>query len=129
MFTIKEVAPSRSKSAFWEQDIKTARALKKGNKKIDMNVIMAGLQDAIEKEELAKQQGQANRLTLPRRLHRASRPSMYHAQPEVVNYNIHSNPPINEDVFDDALGGMLEPSPLFDDVVSWSKKFVHCLVG
>jgi hypothetical protein len=55
MFSIKEVAPYRSKSAFWQNDIKVARAIKKGNRKIDMGVIKAGLQDAIQKEELARQ--------------------------------------------------------------------------
>lgn len=51
MFTIKEVAPSKSKSAFWTNDIKMARAIKKGNKKIDLEVLKVGLQDAIAKEE------------------------------------------------------------------------------
>lgn len=51
MFQVKEVAPIKSKSAFWANDIKVARAIKTGNKDIDMDVIKAGLQDAIEKED------------------------------------------------------------------------------
>ena len=51
MFQVKEVAPIKSKSAFWANDIKVARAIKTGNKDIDMDVIKVGLQDAIEKED------------------------------------------------------------------------------
>lgn len=50
MFRIKEVAPTRSKSAFWSRDIKVARAIQKGSKDVNLDVIKAGLQDAIKKE-------------------------------------------------------------------------------
>jgi hypothetical protein len=50
MFRIKEVAPTRSKSAFWSRDIKVARAIQKGSKEVNLEVIKAGLQDAIQKE-------------------------------------------------------------------------------
>jgi hypothetical protein len=49
MFAIKEVAPSKTKSAFWARDIKVARAIQKGSKEVDLDVLKAGLQDAIEK--------------------------------------------------------------------------------
>ena len=51
MFWLKEVAPTKSKSAFWSNDIKVARAIKKGNKKIDLDVIKLGLEDALAKED------------------------------------------------------------------------------
>ncbi|KAG7371726.1 protein of unknown function DUF389 containing protein [Nitzschia inconspicua] len=117
MFTIKEVAPSRSKSAFWEQDIKTARALKKGNKKIDMDVIKVGLQDAIEKEELAKQQRMMQRRMTLRRRHHPHRTSSRSSQmPRFNNFSVSSGPSLSEDIFEETLDDMLHPSPLFDDV-------------
>lgn len=116
MFTIKEVAPSKAKGAFWEQDIKTARALKKGNKKINMDVIRVGLQDAIQKEEVAKQQGkQKRRMTLRRR---PRRPSLRSPPPGMFDFNLRSNPSLGKDAFEDAIDDMLGPSPLFDEVVS-----------
>jgi hypothetical protein len=51
MFALKEVAPVKSKSAFWTNDIKVARAIRKGDKKIDLNVIKIGLEDALAKED------------------------------------------------------------------------------
>jgi hypothetical protein len=51
MFALKEVAPVKSKSAFWTNDIKVARAIKKGDKKIDLDVIKMGLEDALAKED------------------------------------------------------------------------------
>ena len=56
MFQVKEVAPIKSKSAFWANDIKVARAIKTGDKEIDVDVIKAGLQNAIEKEERLRKQ-------------------------------------------------------------------------
>jgi len=51
MFYIKEVAPTRSKTAFWSQDIKVARAVQKGSKSsMNLEAIKSGLQDAILKE-------------------------------------------------------------------------------
>lgn len=50
MFQIKEVAPARAKSAFWSRDIKVARAIQKGSKDVDLEVIKEGLQEAIKKE-------------------------------------------------------------------------------
>ncbi len=51
MFYIKEVAPARSKTAFWSGDIKMARAVQKGSKSgVNLVAIKSGLQDAIEKE-------------------------------------------------------------------------------
>ena len=51
MFAIKEVAPTKTKSAFWARDIKVARAQKQDSKKsVDVEVIRKGLSDALEKE-------------------------------------------------------------------------------
>ena len=53
MFAVKEVAPSKEKSTFWTRDIKTARARQKdgkANNHVDMEVMKAGLQDALEKK-------------------------------------------------------------------------------
>lgn len=51
MFYVKEVAPTRSKTAFWSQDIKVARAVQKGSKSsMNLEAIKSGLQDAIMKE-------------------------------------------------------------------------------
>jgi hypothetical protein len=48
MFAIKEVAPSKSTSAFWSRDIKVARAIKRGNKNVDMDVIKEGIQNELK---------------------------------------------------------------------------------
>mmetsp|Transcript_37720 Transcript_37720/g.91634 ORF Transcript_37720/g.91634 Transcript_37720/m.91634 type:complete len:763 (+) Transcript_37720:42-2330(+) len=53
MFTIKEVAPSEKKSAFWARDIKVARATQKRGslkKDVDLETIKAGLQEALEQK-------------------------------------------------------------------------------
>jgi hypothetical protein len=51
MFAIKEVAPTKAKSAFWARDIKMARAQKQDSKKgVDVEVIRKGLSGALEKE-------------------------------------------------------------------------------
>jgi hypothetical protein len=60
MFAIKEVAPSKSKSAFWARDIKVARAIQKGSQEVNLDVIKAGLQDALERDRRAKTEGTAN---------------------------------------------------------------------
>ena len=54
MFHIEEVAPTKSKSAFWSRDIKVARAIQKGSKGVNLDMIKAGLQDAIMKEREEK---------------------------------------------------------------------------
>ena len=51
LFWLKEVVPTKSKSTFWTNDIQVARAIKKGNKKIDLDVIKIGLEDALAKED------------------------------------------------------------------------------
>ena len=53
MFMIKEVAPTKTKSAFWQRDIKLARTQKKnqGNNDADLESILAGLKHALGKEE------------------------------------------------------------------------------
>jgi len=57
MFYVKEVAPARSKSAFWSRDIKMARAIQKGSRTgINLAAIKSGLQDSIEKEREAIRQ-------------------------------------------------------------------------
>ena len=130
MFTIKEVAPSRSKSAFWENDIKTARAIKKGNKKIDVNVIRAGLQDALSKQERVKA-GEVltpakQRPTLRRRSITKKRHHNHSAPQGIVDFNINTNPSVDESKFEEILDDEeLGPSPLFDDVVSFTRAFVH----
>ena len=52
MFAIKEVEPSKhdtqSTSAFWSRDIKVARAIQKGNKSVDMDVIKEGIQKELQ---------------------------------------------------------------------------------
>jgi hypothetical protein len=131
MFAVKEVAPSQSKSAFWENDIKVARAIKKGNKKIDLNVIRAGLEDALSKQERAKQgkvlperrMSARQRSTLTNRKHRHHHHHHHRrsTSPSVVDFNIHSTPSLDESVFEEVMDDAVEPSPLFDDVVS-SKK-------
>jgi hypothetical protein len=59
MFAIKEVAPSKSKSAFWARDIKVARAIQKGSQEVNLDVIKAGLQDALERDRRARTGGGA----------------------------------------------------------------------
>ncbi len=55
MFNIKEVAPTRSKSAFWSQDIKVARAVQNGSKSsMNLEAVKSGLQYAITKERKEK---------------------------------------------------------------------------
>ncbi len=55
MFNIKEVAPARSKSAFWSQDIKVARAVQNGSKSsMNLEAVKSGLQYAITKERKEK---------------------------------------------------------------------------
>lgn len=61
MFQIKEVAPTKSKSAFWSRDIKVARAIQKGSQDVNLDVIKAGLQDVIKKERKEKKVGGAPR--------------------------------------------------------------------
>lgn len=57
MFYIKEVAPSKSKGAFWSRDIKLARAVQKGSKTgINLAEIKSSLQDTIKKERQEIQQ-------------------------------------------------------------------------
>lgn len=53
MFMVKEVAPTKSKSAFWSRDIKLARTQKtnQGTKDVDLELIRTGLKDALDKEE------------------------------------------------------------------------------
>lgn len=72
MFTIKEVAPSEKKSAFWSRDIKTARAIRKNGVKdpeVDLDTLKAGLQDALERKK-AEENGEGPRARFRRRLRR-----------------------------------------------------------
>jgi len=50
MFEIKEVAPTKQKSAFWAKDIKEAREFNKGNKPVNVNVLRKGLAAALRKK-------------------------------------------------------------------------------
>jgi uncharacterized hydrophobic protein (TIGR00271 family) len=53
MFMVKEVAPTKTKSAFWQRDIKLARTQKKnqGSNDVDLESIRTGLKHALEKED------------------------------------------------------------------------------
>jgi hypothetical protein len=126
MFTIKEVAPSRSKSAFWQNDIKVARAIKKGNRKIDIDVIKAGLQDAIQKEELARQatgegrtSGVDNHPVSPKRHghhhHHHNNRTINNARN--VNFNLNAIQSVDESVMEELFGsvGSADISALLDD--------------
>jgi hypothetical protein len=129
MFTIKEVAPSRSKSAFWQNDIKVARAIKKGNRKIDIGVIKAGLQDAIQKEELARQakgEGEIsvvdNHPASPKRHshHRHHHNNRRMSSARNVNFNLNVIPSVDESVMEELFGsvgsvGSADISALLDD--------------
>jgi Domain of unknown function (DUF389) len=49
MFALKEVAPTKSISAFWCRDIKIARAVRKGGKKpVDMAVVKEGIKKVLK---------------------------------------------------------------------------------
>mmetsp|Transcript_98589 Transcript_98589/g.283278 ORF Transcript_98589/g.283278 Transcript_98589/m.283278 type:complete len:179 (-) Transcript_98589:149-685(-) len=62
MFYIKEVAPTRAKSAFWSRDIKIARAIQNGSKTgLNLAAIKSGLQDSIEKERKEIRRQKKNR--------------------------------------------------------------------
>lgn len=51
MFEIKEVAPTKQKTAFWAKDLREARELNtKGNKPINVKVLLEGLKAALRKK-------------------------------------------------------------------------------
>jgi hypothetical protein len=119
MFTIKEVAPSRSKSAFWQNDIKVARAIRKGNKKIDMDVIKAGLQDALQKEELARQAGgngasNDDHPPPPKRHPHTHHRTTRRNHDAAVNFDMHVNPSLDDSAMEELLRSA---KPLDDDGV------------
>ena len=100
MFQIKEVAPAKSKSAFWSRDIKVARAIQKGSQGVDLEVIKEGLQDVIKKE---RKQKMSNTVA------RKKRPG------GSLTFNMNANP------IDDAapivdIQEYAGPTPLADDV-------------
>jgi len=92
MFAIKEVAPTKAKSAFWSRDIKVARAQKQDSKnEVDVEVIRKGLSDALEKERQKEQKEKkrapnASRRRRKRLIRKASGP-----RPEVT-FNLAVNP-------------------------------------
>lgn len=95
MFKIKEVAPTKAKSAFWSRDIKIARNVNKGggskSKKVDTEVIREGLKEALKREQQMKNEvGPADTATLRWRKKRAVRKA---AGPRSgVTFNLAVNP-------------------------------------
>lgn len=113
MFKIKEVAPSKTKSAFWAKDIKTARAVQRGKKDVDLDVIKTGIEDALEKERknTSAQPGKEG-------IYWAKPPRYWNRRGQRngsgnFSFNLQENPIDEIAPIPDFVGG---PTPLTDDI-------------
>ena len=107
----QEVAPSKTKSAFWASDIKKARAIQKGDIEVDLDVLKAGLQDALERERNAPKEDHNEAFT---------------RQPQVRNdsgnFNMSANPAEEDMIFPIEELEFVGSTRMIDDLLHVEKK-------